>query len=184
MKYITLLILSSLLLACSPNPQKEIMPIVASIYHIDCNCYEDTLLDKKSPDTIRKLFFWISLKNPNDIDLYIPFRSVFDTMYCSEIGVFMDTIRIHRYMVTKDMNFKILKAHNRSSMRIRLFEDLDKNSLGVTHDVKELLKRLKFKYMKCEADTLYCRNKMADMNFVIYDSLKIEYRKIECKSEE
>lgn len=57
MKCITLFLLSSFLVACSQKHKKDIMPIDATIFHIDCSCYEDTLLDKKSPDTMRELFF-------------------------------------------------------------------------------------------------------------------------------
>lgn len=177
MKCITLFLLSSFLVACSQKHKKDIMPIDATIFHIDCSCYEDTLLDKKSPDTMRELFFWISLKNPNDIDMYIPIRSVVDKRYCSEIGIFMDTTRLHRYMVTKDMNFNTLKAHSWTSIRIRLFEDLDKNAMGATHDIRKLLKKIRFRYLKCKTDTLYCNKEIADIHFVIYDSLKIEYKR-------
>lgn len=178
MKQTTLFLLSFFFLACgSTSPKREILPVVGTIFDVTSSCYEDTLLDKKSSNTIRRIFLEISLQNPNDIDMYIPIRSIGEQEYCSEIEILKDTTRWD-FVLTKNINTQILKPHTSTNLRILMFEHLDKNLLGVTHDLKELLKVLRFKYLKCETDTLFCKKKIADIEFVISDSLKIQYRDI------
>lgn len=153
----------------------------SNILNVECRLVricDSKPFDVKIADRTRHIRFYCVIKNNTDSIVFLPFNSDWslreDSMYCSRINVFIDSVSVESLLRTNLKWSGIINPRDSVIVEFKIFGRLLKN-IGMDEyiDIHKLMDKISFEYTRCADDSVFTKYPIPNIVFIHEDSVKI-----------
>lgn len=170
-----LIVLTSCNYARNTKKEKDIQSIVGTLTGVECSWFEDSVLNRKArmEEQAKSVWLYITMSNPNDVPVYLPVNTLLDSIYCSYVEVHLNNKILYseNHMGAKS---QIINGKSQRRIWIKIY-DIETGGRDNNFDIKEVIKKIKFKYIKCLSDTIYIKKEIGNIQFIISKDLEFRF---------